>query len=144
MKEQHANSGQVFYADYVVPVYNLNKDARYLTTYSNENMNVDLWAVRATPGKEMESMQNSMQRAYQKADDDVLKAPYNEALRIKRMELQSLRELLINPKYYQVIDATLKAIIAADLKKRGLKTNLEQAKYLFGFSFYACFKEVLR
>lgn len=144
MKEQHANSGQVFYADYVVPVYNLNKDARYLTTYSNENMNVDLWAVRATPGKEMESMQNSMQRACQKADDDVLKAPYNEALRIKRMELQSLRELLINPKYYQVIDATLKAIIAADLKKRGLKTNLEQAKYLFGFSFYACFKEVLR
>ena len=144
MKEQHANSGQVFYADYVVPVYNLNKDARYLTTYSNENMNVDLWAVRATPGKEMESMQNSMQRACQKADDDVLKAPYNEALRIKRMELQSLRELLINPKYYQVIDATLKAIIAADLKKRGLKTNLEQAKYLLGFSFYACFKEVLR
>ncbi|MGN0917171.1 MAG: hypothetical protein ACI4NZ_03090 [Candidatus Enterousia sp.] len=144
MKEQHANSGQVFYADYVVPVYNLNKDARYLTTYSNENMSVDLWAVRATPGKEMESMQNSMQRACQKADDDVLNAPYNEALRIKRMELQSLRELLINPKYYQVIDATLRAIIAADLKKRGLKTNLEQAKYLFGFSFYACFKEVLR
>ena len=29
MKEQHANSGQVFYADYVVPVYNLNKDAHY-------------------------------------------------------------------------------------------------------------------
>ena len=144
MKEQHANSGQVFYADYVVPVYNLNKDARYLTTYSNENMSVDLWAVRATPGKEMESMQNSMQRACQKADDDVLNAPYNEALRIKRMELQSLRELLINPKYYQVIDATLRAIIAADLKKRGLKTKLEQAKYLFGFSFYACFKEVLR
>lgn len=144
MKEQHANSGQVFYADYVVPVYNLNKDAHYLTTYSNENMNVDLWAVRATPGKEMESMQNSMQRAYQKADDDVLNAPYNEALRIKRMELQSVRELLINPKYYQVIDAQLKATIAADLKKRGLKTNLEQAKYLLGFSFYACFKEVLR
>lgn len=144
MKEQHANSGQVFYADYVVPVYNLNKDARYLTTYSNENMSVDLWAVRATPGKEMESMQNSMQRVCQKADDDVLNAPYNEALRIKRMELQSLRELLINPKYYQVIDAALKATIAADLKKRGLKTNLEQAKYLFGFSFYACFKEVLR
>lgn len=41
MKEQHANSGQVFYADYVVPVYNLNKDAHYLTTYSNGNMNVD-------------------------------------------------------------------------------------------------------
>lgn len=92
----------------------------------------------------MESMQNSMQRAYQKADDDVLNAPYNEALRIKRMELQSVRELLINPKYYQVIDATLKATIVADLKRRGLKTNLEQAKYLLGFSFYACFKEVLR
>ena len=28
----------------------------------------------------------------------------------------------------------------ADLKKRGLKTNLEQAKYLLGFSFYAYFK----
>lgn len=144
MKEQHANSGQVFYSDYVVPVYNLNTDVRYITTYSNSNQEVDLWVVRATAGREQESMQDSMQRAYKKADEAVLNAPDNEELRIQRMELKSLRELLINPKYNQVIDTELKSIVANDLRTRGLKANMAEAKHLLGFSFYACFKEVLR
>ncbi len=47
MKKKHANAGMTLYADYVVPVYNLNTDARFLATYENDEACVDIWAAKA-------------------------------------------------------------------------------------------------
>ncbi len=144
MKKKHANAGMTLYADYVVPVYNLNTDMLYLTTYENDEVAVDVWAVRATLGQEYESMKTSLQRAEKNYTSALECAPDNEKVRRKKMAAKSLRELFINPKYHHVIDNDLRLAAAHYLRERYMKTDLDHAKYLVGFSMFSCFKEVMR
>ena len=144
MKKKQASGGHMLYADYVVPVYNLNSDTRHLTAYSNGSMYVDVWAVRATMGKEFESMCDSLQRAEDKSRAALENAPDNEEIRMNEHLNKFVRELFINPKYYNVIDSNLKLVVAKYLREQNLKTDLDHAKYLFGFSYFTCFKEMFR
>lgn len=144
MKEKNTSGGHMIYADYVVPVYNLNSDARHLAAYSNSEQFVDVWAVKATPDKELSSMQRSLQRAENKYRAALKNAPYNEEIRMNMLSMKSVREFLINPKYYHVIDNELKLIVAKYLRENHMKTDLDHAKYLQGFSIFNCFKEASR
>lgn len=144
MTKKHTTSGPVLYADYVVPVYNLNTDMRYLTTYENDELSVDVWAVKATLAQEYESMKTSLLRAEKNYTSALENAPDNENVRRKKIEAKSVRELFINPKFHQVIDNDLKLAVAHHLRARYMKTDLEHAKYLLGFSMFACFKEMMR
>ena len=144
MKKKHAVGGLTLYADYVVPVYNLNTDMRYLTTYENDELSVDVWAVRATLNQEYKSMKTSLRRAEKNYTSALEKAPDNENVRRKKMVAKSLRELFVNPKFHQVIDKELKLIVAKYLRERYMKTDLDHAKYLLGFSMFACFKDAIR
>lgn len=144
MKKKNTSSGHMIYADYVVPVYNLNSDARHLAAYQNSEQFVDVWAVKATLGNELASMQNSLQCAENKYRAALENAPYNEEIRMNMLSMKSVRELLVNPKYHQVIDNELKLVVAKCLRENYMKTDLDHAKYLLGFSIFNCFKEVLR
>lgn len=144
MPKKRKNGGHMLYADYVVPVYNLNADARHLTAYSNSDMYVDVWAAKATLGNEFASMQDSMMRAENKYRAALNNAPDNEEIRMNWIGMKSVRELFINPKYHQIIDNELKLVVAKYLRENYMKTDLEHAKYLFGFSMFNCFKEVMR
>ena len=97
MTKKHKNGGVMLYADYVVPIYNLNTDMRYLTTYENDELYVDVWAVKATLKQEYESMKTSLQRAEKNYTSALENAPDNENVRQKMLEAKSVRELFINP-----------------------------------------------